>query len=368
MKSSCNEVDAKLVNSIIHGDCLEKLKFLPDNSIDMIFADPPYSLQLDNDLYRPNQSLVNSVNDKWDKFSSFKMYDNFSTQWLRECHRVLKENGTIWVIGSYHNIFRIGSIIQDIGFWILNDIIWIKSNPMPNFKGTRFNNAHETLIWAAKSKKSNYTFHYKSMKTFNDDLQMRSDWYLPICSGKERLKKDGKKVHSTQKPLELLNRVILSSSNIGDLILDPFMGSGTTAAAAKLLNRNYIGIEKEELYIEEAEKRIDSIKPIDNRHLCQVDDIKPPRVPIGSLIEDGMINIGEQIYSKDKNFSATVLASGTLITNNSLSGSIHSLSAKLIGKQANNGWKFWYIIRDGNLISIDQLRDDYISKYNLSGI
>jgi len=366
MIDKSNAVDKKLINTIIHGDCLEVLRNLPDNSIDLIFADPPYNLQLENKLFRPNQSLVDGVNDKWDKFSSFKMYDDFSREWLKECHRILKDNGTIWIIGSYHNIFRIGSIIQDLGYWILNDVIWIKSNPMPNFKGTRFNNAHETLIWAAKSKESKYTFHYRSMKTYNGDLQMRSDWFLPICSGKERLKKDGEKVHSTQKPIELLYRVIISSSKTGDLILDPFMGSGTTAAAAKLLGRNYLGIEKEKFYIEEAEKRICKIKPIDEKYLYQVEDIKPPRVPIGSLIEDGMISVGEKIYSKDKKFSATILSSGSLITENSLSGSIHKLSAKLLGKQANNGWKFWYVIRKGKLTLIDQLREDYISKYNLS--
>jgi len=235
------------LNKIIRGDCIEMLKKLPDNSIDLIFADPPYNLQLNGELWRPNQTKVDAVNDEWDKFTSFQEYDKFSEEWLRECRRVLKKDGTIWVIGSYHNIFRLGKIMQDIGFWILNDILWIKTNPMPNFKGTRFNNAHETLIWASKEKDSKYTFHYKTMKVFNDDLQLRSDWYIPICNGGERLKdKNGNKVHSTQKPEALLYRIIISSSNPDDVVLDPFMGSGTTGVVAKKLGRNFIGIEKEE--------------------------------------------------------------------------------------------------------------------------
>ena len=244
-------------NKIYLRDCIEGMKELEDNSIDLIFADPPYNLQLKNQLYRPNQSLVDAVNDSWDKFSSFEEYDKFSTAWLSECKRVLKDTGSIWVIGTYHNIFRIGKIMQDLGFWILNDIIWIKTNPMPNFKGTRFNNAHETLIWAAKSEKSRPTFHYKAMKVFNDDKQMRSDWYLPICIGKERLKqKNGKKLHSTQKPEALLYRIILATSNVDDVVLDPFMGSGTTATVAKKLQRRFIGFEKIEIYVKAAQKKV----------------------------------------------------------------------------------------------------------------
>ena len=236
------------INTIIQSDCIEELKSFPNNSIDLIFADPPYNLQLNGELHRPNQTIVDAVNDEWDKFNSFEEYDNFCTNWLKECRRILKRDGTIWVIGSYHNIFRIGRIMQDLGFWVLNDIIWIKTNPMPNFKGTRFNNAHETLIWASKNKNSKFTFHYKSMKAFNGDKQMRSDWYIPICNGGERIRKDGKKVHSTQKPAALLYRIILSTSNVGELILDPFMGSGTTGAVAKRLRRNFIGIERENDY------------------------------------------------------------------------------------------------------------------------
>jgi DNA modification methylase len=237
------------INTIIKGDCTKVLKQIPDNSVDLIFADPPYNLQLQGELWRPNQTKVDAVNDKWDKFESFEEYDNFCEEWLTECRRVLKENGTIWVIGSYHNIFRIGKIMQDLGFWILNDILWIKTNPMPNFRGTRFNNAHETLIWASKSKHSKYTFNYKTMKAFNDDLQLRSDWYIPLCNGSERIKVNGEKAHSTQKPEALLYRIIISTSKPGDIVLDPFIGTGTTAAVAKKLGRKYIGIEKEDFYI-----------------------------------------------------------------------------------------------------------------------
>ncbi len=353
----------KYLNKIILGDSLKILQKLPEKSVDMIFADPPYNLQLNNELYRPNQTKVDGVFDNWDKFSSFAEYDEFTRQWLKECRRVLKDNGTIWVIGSYHNIYRVGTIMQDLGFWFLNDIVWIKTNPMPNFKGTRFNNAHETLIWAAKSKDSKYTFHYKAMKAYNDDLQMRSDWYIPICSGKERLKINGKKLHSTQKPQELLFRIILATTNPSDIILDPFMGSGTTGAVAKLLGRNFIGIEKDPVYVREATKRIEQIQPVDIKLLNYKIEQKPPRVPFGNLIEKGLIKIGEKIYSKDKKFSATVLANASIETPDGFVGSIHKVSAKYLNKQANNGWKFWYVERDGQLISIDDLRNQYIEKF-----
>ena len=243
------------VNKIIHGDCLKVLKTFQDESIDLVFADPPYNLQLNKELYRPDSSRVSAVNDDWDKFTSFEKYDEFTEKWLFHCKRVLKPNGALWVIGSYHNIFRVGKIIQDLGFWILNDIIWRKTNPMPNFKGTRFTNAHETLIWASKSKKSKFTFNYDSMKSLNEDVQMRSDWLIPICSGNERLKDNGTKLHSTQKPESLLSRIILSSSNQGDLILDPFLGSGTTACVAKKYNRRWIGIEREKKYISHSQSQ-----------------------------------------------------------------------------------------------------------------
>jgi DNA modification methylase len=351
------------LNIISEGDCIKILKNIPDNSIDLIFADPPYNLQLQNDLYRPNiQTKVNAVNDKWDKFASFEEYDKFSQEWLKECRRVLKDNGTIWVIGSYHNIFRIGKIIQDLGFWILNDVVWIKQNPMPNFKGTRFNNAHETLIWAAKSSKSKFTFHYKGMKVFNDDKQMRSDWYIPICLGNERLKINGEKVHSTQKPEALLYRIILSTSNINDTVLDPFMGSGTTGAMAKMLKRNFIGIENNSSYIKFANERIEKIELIDEDLLKYPIEKKKPKVPFGNLIEIQVINISEYLFSKDKQHKAQVLADGSLKYQDEV-GSIHKISAKILEKPANNGWDFWYVEREGNLKSINDLRDEYIEKF-----
>lgn len=354
----------KYLNKIILGDNIEILDKLPTKSVDLIFADPPYNLQLKNDLYRPNQTKVDGVFDKWDKFTSMKNYDEFTKKWLLACKRVLKDNGTIWVIGSYHNIYRVGAIMQDIGFWFLNDIVWIKTNPMPNFKGTRFNNAHETLIWASQSKTARYTFHYKAMKTFNDDLQMRSDWYIPIANGKERLKdENGNKVHSTQKPAELLLRIILSTSNVGDIILDPFMGSGTTGAVAKRLGRNFIGIEKEEFYVTEASKRIEKIIPLKQELLNYKIESKPPKVPFGNLIEKGLVKISEKIYSRDKKFSATVLANASIETDDGFVASIHKVSATYLKKQSNNGWKFWYVERKGKLISIDQLREQYIKTY-----
>ena len=354
-----NKID-KFLNKIIQGDCIEKLKELPDKSVDLIFADPPYNLQLNGDLYRGDQSKVDAVNDSWDKFDTFDEYDNFTTQWLTECRRVLKDNGTIWVIGSYHNIFRVGKIIQDLNYWILNDIIWIKSNPMPNFRGTRFNNAHETLIWASKSDKSKFQFNYKSMKAFNDDKQLRSDWYIPICNGKERIKdENGKKAHSTQKPYELLYRVIISTSKPGDVVLDPFLGSGTTAAVAKHLGRKFIGIEKEVKYIQIAQKRIKNIIPIEKELLTLKIEEKPPKVPFGNLIESKYIEIGEKLFSKDGSISAVVLANATIEYNSEV-GSIHNISAKILNKQSNNGWAYWHVKRNNELVSIDSLRSDYI--------
>ncbi len=344
-----------MLNGIILGDSIEIMKNIPDNSIDLIFADPPYNLQLSNELWRPNQTKVEAVNDKWDKFNSFEDYDNFTIRWLRECRRILKNTGSIWVIGSYHNIFRVGKIIQDLGFWIFNDIIWIKTNPMPNFKGTRFNNAHETLIWASKDKNSKPLFSYKTMKVYNDDLQMRSDWYIPICSGSERIKIDGKKVHSTQKPEALLYRVITATSKENDIILDPFAGSGTTLAVAKSLGRKYIGIEKEEIYIKSIIDRLNKIKGYQRQLLSYPMDIEPPRVPFGSLIENKLIEPGEFLYSHDAKHSAVVLANGTLKYND-IYGSIHKVSAYILNKPANNGWEYWYVRRNNNLICINSLR------------
>lgn len=350
------------LNKIYQGDCIELMKNIPDNSVDLIFADPPYNLQLNGELYRPNQTKVDAVDDEWDKFSTMEEYDKFTYSWMQECRRILKNTGSFWVIGTYHNIFRVGAILQNIGFWILNDIIWIKTNPMPNFKGTRFNNAHETLIWATKSKSSNYTFHYHSMKAMNDDLQMRSDWLIPICQGTERIKINGQKAHSTQKPAELLYRIILSTSNPGDIVLDPFCGSGTTAAVAKRLGRRFISFDKEELYVKIASERVNKIKPIDKKLLEYKVEKRKPKVPFGNLIEKGYIKIGETLFSRDGRFKAIVLADASLV-GDGIVGSIHKVSAYYLGKESNNGWSFWYVKRDNKLICIDELRHDYENRF-----
>tara|TARA_B100001093_G_scaffold514118_1_gene587463 strand:- start:262 stop:1344 length:1083 start_codon:yes stop_codon:yes gene_type:complete len=343
-------------NRIIQGDCVEVLKSLPNESVDLIFADPPYNLQLKKELKRPDNSKVNAVNDDWDKFTSFSEYDKFTYDWILQCKRILKPNGTIWIIGSYHNIFRVGKTIQDLGFWILNDIIWRKSNPMPNFKGTRFTNAHETLIWASKQERSKYRFNYDAMKSLNGDLQMRSDWTLPICSGNERLKVNGNKVHSTQKPETLLSRIIISSSDIGDIILDPFLGSGTTAAVAKKYNRQWIGIERDKNYVFEAKKRIDNIKIINDQALQTLKSKKnEPRVPFGSLVEKGLVRPGETLFDGRKRWFAKVRIDGSLISNDS-KGSIHSVGAEVQGLSACNGWTFWHTKFKGTVVPIDTLR------------
>ena len=343
-------------NRIIQGDSVKVLKSFPDESIDLIFADPPYNLQLKTELNRPDNTKVNAVNDDWDKFSSFKHYDTFTNNWLSECKRILKPNGTIWVMGSYHNIFRLGTILQNLNFWILNDVIWNKTNPMPNFRGTRFTNAHETLIWASKNETSNFTFNYNAMKSLNGDLQMRSNWTLPICSGKERLKVNGNKLHSTQKPESLLSRVIISSSNIGDTVLDPFLGSGTTAAIAKQYGRKWIGIEQEQKYIKEAQKRIDNVRQVSVSDLQTMKSKKDePRVPFGALIEKGLLRPGETLFDGRKRWFAKVRIDGSLISNNS-KGSIHSVGAEVQGLSACNGWTFWHTMIDGSIVPIDTLR------------
>ena len=357
----------ELLNKIICGDSLELLKEIPNNSVDLIFADPPYNLQLNGELYRPDQSKVDAVNDEWDKFDSFKEYDKFCESWLKECYRVLKDTGSMWVIGSYHNIFRVGYLMQNIGYWLLNDVVWIKTNPMPNFKGTRFNNAHETLIWATKSKEAKYTFHYHSLKCMNDDLQMRSDWYIPICQGNERIKVDGKKAHTTQKPKELLYRIILATSNYGDLVLDPFCGSGTTAAVAKKLGRQFITIDKEKFYVDVANERVNNIKPIAKDLLEYKIEIKKPKVPFGNLIESGYIEIGQKLYSKDKKNEAIVNADASIICND-ITGSIHKVSAEIQNKISNNGWNYWFIENGKGLISIDEIRTTYCSKFLINEV
>ena len=346
-----------LHNNLINGDSLKELKKIPDETFDLIFADPPYNLQLQNSLIRPDRSKVKAVNDKWDQFKSFKTYDKFTSEWLEQCKRVLKKDGSIWVIGSYHNIFRVGKIIQDLGFWILNDVIWNKNNPMPNFRGTRFTNAHETLIWASKSKKSKYTFNYQSMKSFNDDLQMRSTWNFPICNGKERLKDNGTKVHSTQKPEALLHRIVLASSNKNDFILDPFLGSGTTAVVSKKLGRSYFGIEKEKKYFEAANRRIKNADIIKDEYLDTVQNNKSkPRIPFGSLIELGVIKPGTEIYDQKKKVLAKVMVDGSIKYKGN-EGSIHKVAAKILGAESCNGWTYWHYQVGNTLKPIDELRE-----------
>ncbi len=346
-------------NRVLVGDCLETLKDLPDGSVDLVFADPPYNLQLSTDLMRPNNTRVDGVDDAWDKFSSFADYDAFTRAWLFECRRVLKPDGAIWVIGSYHNIFRLGVALQDLGFWIQNDIVWRKVNPMPNFRGKRFTNAHETLIWAARDQKSRATFNYESLKALNDDLQMRSDWLFPICSGPERLKDDnGRKAHPTQKPEALLHRVMLASTKPGDVVLDPFFGTGTTGAVARRLGRKWIGIEREQDYADAATERIAKVRPLPPSSLVtQPSKRNEPRVPFGTIIELGILEPGQTLLDSRARIRAEVRADGTLAHGEN-QGSIHRLGAIVQGKQACNGWTFWHYEADGKLMPIDGLRDE----------
>ncbi|MBW6421042.1 site-specific DNA-methyltransferase [Rhizobium sp. XQZ8] len=346
------------LNSIIKGDCVAALEALPDHSVDAIFADPPYNLQLGGSLHRPDQSLVDAVDDEWDQFASFEVYDAFTRAWLLACRRVLKPHGTIWVIGSYHNIFRVGTIMQDLNFWMLNDIVWRKTNPMPNFKGRRFQNAHETMIWASRDAKAkSYTFNYDALKASNDDVQMRSDWLFPICSGHERLKgEDGKKIHPTQKPEALLARVIMASTKPGDVILDPFFGSGTTGAVAKRLGRNFVGIEREQDYIDAASARIASVEPLGKAELTVMTGKKAePRVAFNTLVEAGLVKPGQVLTDARRRHSAIVRADGTLAANGE-AGSIHRLGAKVQGFDACNGWTFWHYDDGQSLKPIDDLR------------
>lgn len=354
-------VDVLPLDSIIQQDCIEAMRALPAASVDMIFADPPYNLQLGGDLARPDGSHVDAVTDDWDKFDSLAAYDAFTRAWLAEARRVLKPNGTIWVIGSYHNIFKVGSAIQDLGFWILNDIIWRKANPMPNFKGTRFTNAHETLIWASMGEKSKYTFNYRSMKTLNDELQMRSDWEFPICGGQERLKKNGTKVHPTQKPEALLYRVMLACTKPGDVILDPFFGTGTTGAVAKRLRRHWIGIEREGTYVEAAQERIAAALPLDESAVTtMMAPRQAPRVAFGTLIETGYLTPGAVLSDAKRRWRAVVKADGSLLSDCGATGSIHKLGATLQGAPSCNGWTFWHHEADGRLQPIDSLRQTYL--------
>ena len=349
------------LDTILQGDCIAEMARLPDKCVDMIFADPPYNLQLGGDLFRPEGSRVDAVDDDWDKFDSLAAYDDFTREWLYEARRILKDNGTIWVIGSYHNIYRVGSLLQDAEFWILNDIVWRKSNPMPNFRGTRFTNAHETLLWCAKDEKARYTFNYRAMKALNDDLQMRSDWVLPICSGAERVKgEDGSKAHPTQKPEALLYRILLACTKPGDVILDPFFGTGTTGAVARRLGRHWVGIERESAYVKVANERISSTLPLDESAMATMADKRAaPRVAFGLLVEGGLCPPGTMLTDPKRRFSARVRADGS-IESGAHSGSIHKVGATLQGAPSCNGWTFWHVDDGGALQPLDALRQKYL--------
>jgi modification methylase len=349
-------------NVILEGDCVAEMSTLPDKSVDMIFADPPYNLQLGGDLFRPEGGRVDAVDDDWDKFDSLAVYDDFTKRWLAEARRILKDDGTIWVIGSYHNIYRVGSLLQDADFWILNDIVWRKSNPMPNFRGTRFTNAHETLIWCSKSEKARYTFNYRAMKALNDDLQMRSDWLLPICAGPERLKgDDGAKAHPTQKPEALLYRILLACTKPGDVVLDPFFGTGTTGAVARRLGRRWVGIEKETAYVKVARERIDSTLPLDESAMQTViDKREQPRVAFGVLVESGLVPAGATLSDAKRRWTASVRADGSIACD-AHSGSIHKVGAALQGAPSCNGWTFWHVVDGGSLTLLDAVRQHHLA-------
>ncbi len=356
------------INDVLTGDCIELLKTLPDRCIDLVFADPPYNLQLANTLLRPNQTVVDGVDDGWDKFSSFEEYDHFTRLWLAGVRRVLKDDGAIWVIGSYHNIFRVGAILLNLGYWILNDVIWHKSNPMPNFRGVRFTNATETLIWAKRSQRGRYTFNYHAMKALNDAKQMQNVWHIPLCRGEERIMIDGQKAHSTQKPEALLYRIILSSSNVGDIVLDPFFGSGTTGAVAKKLKRRFIGIEIDPAYAAIAQNRIDRIpEPSSPDELFETPSRHSlPRVSLGELLENGYITVGQKLFSPQAKHTATVRADATLVCDG-VTGSIHKTAAAMQGVTAFNGWEYWhYEDNEGHMVLIDELRNRY-RRENRSG-
>ncbi len=366
-------VPALPLDTILAGDCIEVMSALPDGSVDLIFADPPYNLQLQNELWRPNLTLVDAVDDDWDKFGSFAEYDDFTRRWLTECRRVLKDNGTIWVIGSYHNIYRVGTIMQDLGYWILNDVVFLKLNPMPNFKGTRFTNAHETLLWCKKSKdQKKYTFNYAQMKQLNDEKQMRSDWELALCTGHERLKLNGQKLHNTQKPEALLYRVLLSSSLPGDVVLDPFFGTGTTGAVAKKLHRHWLGIERNPVYVRAAQERLDNIQQLHlDVQVFPTSKRSLPRLPFAALLENGLLAPGSRLYfarpGREKGIklgedgtanvpTALVRADSSLVCGE-WEGSIHRVGARVGNTPSCNGWEYWWFqADDGSLRSIDTLR------------
>jgi len=349
-------VQPPFLEGVLQGDCLAEMARLPAASVDLVFADPPYNLQLSGELTRPDNSRVDGVEADWDKFADFAEYDLFTRAWLAACRRLMKPSGALWVIGSYHNIFRIGATLQDLGFWILNDVVWRKSNPMPNFRGRRFTNAHETLLWCAADREARYTFNYEAMKALNDELQMRSDWLIPICGGPERLKDaEGKKAHPTQKPEALLHRVLLASSRPGDLVLDPFCGTGTTGAVARRLGRRFIGIERDPAYTVLASNRIAAVTPAGNDAVIIASKREAPRVPFGSLVERGLVRPGEVMFDQSRRWTARVRADGSLISAEH-KGSIHAVAAQLQGAAACNGWAFWYVQRQGGPVPIDALR------------
>lgn len=344
------------VNKIIKGDCIENLKKLPDESVDLIFADPPYFMQTEGILHRANGTKFEGVEDEWDKFDDYKAYDEFCTAWLKECKRVMKKNASIWVIGAFQNIYRIGYIMQNLGFWILNDVVWSKPNAVPNFGGTRFQNSHETLLWCTKNKNAKYTFNYKTMKHLNNDKQEKSVWNIGICIGNERIKgEDGKKAHSTQKPEKLLYNVIVSSSKPGDIVLDPFFGTGTTGAVAKLTGRNYIGLEKEEEYIKVAQKRIDNVKTVHNDVTDLKFEVKPPKVPMEKLIEFNYLQVGQEVYNKQKIKIGVVEPNGYINDGEDIL-SIHKMSAKHLGLTNNNGWDYFWVENQEKFVELDSLR------------
>jgi modification methylase len=344
-------------NQILRGDCVSVLKSLPNASVDLVFADPPYNLQLAGDLHRPDNSKVDAVDDAWDQFESFAAYDAFTSAWLKECQRVLKPNGTLWVIGSYHNVFRLGVALQDLGYWLLNDIVWRKSNPMPNFRGRRFTNAHETLIWACPTQRTDYTFHYETLKAGNDDVQMRSDWVIPLCTGGERLKDEsGDKVHPTQKPEALLARILLATTNAGDVILDPFFGSGTTGAVARKLGRDFIGIEREDAYIKAASRRIEAVAPLEDPALLLMREKRAePRVAFRSVVEAGLLAAGT-ILTDSKGQRRTIVRPDGTLQAGPVMGSIHKIGALVQGLPSCNGWTFWHMETEAGFVPIDTLR------------
>jgi modification methylase len=348
------------IDRVLVGDCIASLDKLPAASVDLVFADPPYNLQLEGALHRPDQSLVDAVDDDWDRFSSFAEYDTFTRAWLAACRRVMKPDATLWVIGSYHNIFRVGTALQDLGFWLLNDIIWRKANPMPNFRGRRFTNAHETLIWASRDAGAKrYTFNYDALKAGNEDVQARSDWFLPLCTGAERLKEgNGVKTHPTQKPEALLARVIMAASNPGDVVLDPFFGTGTTGAVARRLGRHFIGLERDTHYAEAARARIADISPLsDALTALATPKREEPRVAFAAVVEAGMLGPGAVLSDGKRRHQAIVRPDGTVMANGII-GSIHKVGALVQGLPACNGWTFWHFESQGQLTPIDALRGE----------